>query len=116
MDEKSLIEIILNGETERIEFKKSTSQLDKSLKTICGFLNHKGGAVYFGVDDKTIVTEYNVSSATAKRELKDMVNKNILKQAGYGRATYYILSDPIMTRLFRAIGIQINVINNSLNK
>ncbi|MBW6462341.1 MAG: ATP-binding protein [DPANN group archaeon] len=47
MDEKSLIEIVLNGETERVEFKKSTAQLDKSLKTICGFLNNKDGTVYF---------------------------------------------------------------------
>lgn len=41
------------------------------------------------IDNKTYTDEYNVSSATAKRELQDMVSKAVLKQFGRGRATYY---------------------------
>ncbi|NOQ55379.1 MAG: hypothetical protein GQ477_01090 [Nanohaloarchaea archaeon] len=65
MSQKSLVEIIRNGENDRVEFKRSTAQIEKSLKTICGFLNHKGGAVYFGIDGKSIVGQ-QVSDATLK--------------------------------------------------
>ena len=41
-------EIIEKEESETTEFKKSTAQLEKALKSICGFLNHRGGVVYFG--------------------------------------------------------------------
>ena len=45
-------------ESETIELKKSLTQLDDALKTICGFLNHKGGKVYFGVDNSgAVITE-----------------------------------------------------------
>ena len=46
----NLKEIIEWGESETCEFKKSTSQLERALKSICAFLNHKGGVVYFGVN------------------------------------------------------------------
>jgi len=39
-------------ESQTIELKKSLSQLDDALKSVCAFLNHKGGTVYFGVEDK----------------------------------------------------------------
>ena len=65
MDEKCLVEVVGNGENDRVEFKKSTSQSDKSLKAICGFLNHKGGAVYFGIYGESIVGQ-SVSESTLK--------------------------------------------------
>lgn len=36
-------------ESEIIELKKSISRLPDALKSICAFLNHKGGSVFFGV-------------------------------------------------------------------
>jgi len=39
-------------ESQTVELKKSLSQLDDALKTVCAFLNHKGGTVYFSVGDK----------------------------------------------------------------
>ena len=59
-------EIIKKGESEKLEFKKSTTQLDKSLKSICGFLNHEGGRVYFGIDKKGKVVGQEVSDKTLK--------------------------------------------------
>ena len=59
-------EIIEKGESEKLEFKKSTTQLDKSLKSICGFLNHEGGRVYFGIDKKGKVVGQEVSDKTLK--------------------------------------------------
>jgi ATP-dependent DNA helicase RecG len=58
--------IIEKGESESLEFKKSTSQLDKSLKSICGFLNHKGGKVYFGIDKTGKIIGQEVSDQTLK--------------------------------------------------
>lgn len=37
--------IIAQGESETLEFKKSTAQLTSALETICAFLNGKGGVV-----------------------------------------------------------------------
>ena len=39
-------------ESETVELKPSLSQLERVLKTVCAFLNHKGGIIYFGVSDK----------------------------------------------------------------
>ena len=43
---------IFKQESETVEFKRSTAQLEKALKAVCAFLNHKGGTIYFGVSDK----------------------------------------------------------------
>ncbi|PXF57024.1 MAG: hypothetical protein C4B59_15930 [Candidatus Methanogaster sp.] len=62
MDTKEIIE---KEESETTEFKKSTAQLEKALKSICGFLNHRGGAVYFGIDNGKVVGQ-EVSDSTLK--------------------------------------------------
>jgi len=53
-------------ESEIVEFKKSTAQIDRALKTVCAFLNHKGGAIYFGVDDKNKLIGQDVSDSTIR--------------------------------------------------
>ncbi len=65
MDEKELKSMIEKDESETAEFKKSTAQLEKALKAVCGFLNNKGGAVYFGIDKKKIIGQ-DVSEQTLK--------------------------------------------------
>jgi len=57
---------IENEESETLEFKKSTAQLEKSLKSICGFLNHKGGKAYFGIDKTGKVVGQEISDKTLK--------------------------------------------------
>jgi len=42
VESKQLLEIIEKGESEEVKFKKSTTQLEKGLRPICAFLNHKG--------------------------------------------------------------------------
>jgi ATP-dependent DNA helicase RecG len=64
MSEK-LSELVKKGESEDVEFKKSTAQLDRALKSVCGFLNHKGGKVYFGINKGKIVGQA-VSDQTLK--------------------------------------------------
>ncbi|PKP55548.1 MAG: hypothetical protein CVT89_08140 [Candidatus Altiarchaeales archaeon HGW-Altiarchaeales-2] len=75
MDQKQLLEIIEEGESEGAEFKKSTAQLEKGLRAICAFLNHKGGAVYFGIDNKTLVGQ-QVSDPTL-RSISQKVRQKI---------------------------------------
>lgn len=39
-------------ETDSIEFKKTTGQLERGMETLCAFLNGTGGTVLFGVTDE----------------------------------------------------------------
>lgn len=41
--------LISQGESDSLEFKKSTGELHAVGKTLCGLLNHKGGHVLMGV-------------------------------------------------------------------
>lgn len=65
MDETELLKIVEKDESETAEFKKSTAQIEKALKAICGFLNHKGGTVFFGIDGKEIIGQ-DISDSTIK--------------------------------------------------
>ena len=62
---ENLLELVKKGESEEVEFKKSTAQLDRALKSVCSFLNHKGGKVYFGISKGKIVGQ-EVSEQTLK--------------------------------------------------
>ena len=44
--------LIQNGESETVEFKRSTDQRTTTAKTLCGMLNGIEGMVLFGVTDK----------------------------------------------------------------
>lgn len=49
---KELSEIVAGGESDRLEFKKSTGQRTEAAKTIYAMLNGLGGHLLFGVDAK----------------------------------------------------------------
>ena len=95
---KDLSELVKKGESEEVEFKKSTAQLDRALKSVCGFLNHKGGKVYFGINKGKITTkEYmkinkSTSERTARNDIVDLVKMDILQKVGTTQATYYIFN------------------------
>lgn len=48
-------------ESENIELKKSISRLPDALKSICAFLNHKGGSVFLGVTSNGEIKGMDVS-------------------------------------------------------
>lgn len=78
MDLNALQKIIQEGESQCIEFKKSTSQLKAAAETVCAFLNSKGGIVLIGVDGKGQLIGLNVSDNTHQeiaRELKKIEPK-----------------------------------------
>lgn len=52
MNHQELTELVSAGESERIEFKKTTGQRSEAMRTVCAMLNGLGGFVLFGVTDK----------------------------------------------------------------
>jgi len=66
------IEILLKqGESERLEFKESLSDWDGILKTICAFLNTKGGKIVIGVDDQENIRGIDIGKDT----LPNIINR-----------------------------------------
>ena len=49
MNPVELEKVVAHGESDSIEFKKSTAQLQRAGETLCGFLNAKGGKVFIGI-------------------------------------------------------------------
>jgi ATP-dependent DNA helicase RecG len=60
----ALLELVAQGESERIEFKRSTGQRTEGVKTVCGMLNGLGGFLLFGVTNDGQVSGQEVSSRT----------------------------------------------------
>ena len=58
--------MLKKGESQNTEFKKSTAQMERALKAMCGFLNHKGGCVYFGISDNNELIGQDVTDSTLK--------------------------------------------------
>lgn len=54
------------GESDTLEFKKSTAQLKNTGETLCAFLNNKGGIVLIGVNDKGEVIGQQVTEKTRR--------------------------------------------------
>ena len=57
---------MMPSESETVELKKSTAQLGRALKAACAFSNHKGGTIYFGINDHGEIIGQDVSDATLK--------------------------------------------------
>lgn len=57
---------MMPSESETVEFKKSTAQLGRGLKAACAFSNHRGGTIYFGINDHGEIIGQDVSDATLK--------------------------------------------------
>lgn len=49
MTPEQIAELARGGESETLEFKKSTAEIETATRTVCAMLNHQGGRVMFGV-------------------------------------------------------------------
>ena len=49
MTPNQLADVIAGGESEVVEFKRSTGEADTGARAVCAMLNHRGGRVLFGV-------------------------------------------------------------------
>ncbi len=55
---------IAHGESETLEFKRSTAELQRAGRTLCGFLNGDGGQVLLGVGPKGQLVGQQVADIT----------------------------------------------------
>ena len=64
MNLETLRDLIQNGESERVEFKRTTGQRTEAVRSVCSMLNGQGGVVIFGVTDKGEMIGQQVSART----------------------------------------------------
>jgi len=64
MNKETMERIVRTGESETVEFKKSTAQLRPAMETLCGMLNRFGGQVLFGVSPEGRIVGQSVSDKT----------------------------------------------------
>ena len=74
MNLKDIEYLVHNGESESVEFKKSTAQLRRGAETLCGMLNANGGKVIFGVSKNGNILGQNISDKTL-REVAEVLRK-----------------------------------------
>jgi len=67
-----LLKLIKNGESERIEFKRSTGRRTDAAKAICAMLNGEGGYVFFGVSDKGQLMGQEVTDTTITDVVREL--------------------------------------------
>ncbi len=60
------------GESERLEFKRSTGQRREAARTMCAMLNHRGGRVLFGVEPDGRVVGQQVSDHTVEEVVQEL--------------------------------------------
>ena len=65
-------ELIAGAESDTVEFKETTGQLERGVETLCAFLNGTGGTVLFGVTDKGKIIGQKVSDRT-KRDIAEAI-------------------------------------------
>ena len=61
-----LEQVIAGGESETVEFKKSTAQLTRAGETLCAFLNCQGGRVFIGVTPEGRVVGQQITDSTLR--------------------------------------------------
>ena len=61
-----MLDLISKGESETLEFKRSTGLMREGIETVCAFANHRGGYLVFGVDDDGAILGQQVTDDTIK--------------------------------------------------
>jgi len=98
MNPKELKKLIAHGESETLEFKKSTGQRSDAAKTVCAMLNCSGGYVAFGVTDQGKVVGQQISAKTLEslqteiRRIDPSVNPPI-SRVDLGNGRFVLLVD-----------------------
>ena len=72
--DNEIIEKIKAGESDVVEFKKSTSELKNAIEDICAFANHKDGMLIFGVDPEGNVIGQDISNSTIEKVTTQILN------------------------------------------
>lgn len=72
MNLKDLKAIVAGGESEKVEFKRSTGQRTDASKAVCALANGLGGFVLFGVTDKGEIAGQQVSTHTLEEVANEL--------------------------------------------
>lgn len=65
--------IVSRGESDTLEFKKSTAKLHAIFETVCGFLNGRGGTALIGVTDNQKIVGQQIADST-KLEIANKIS------------------------------------------
>ncbi len=72
MNLRELKKLVIQGESDRLEFKRSTGQRTEAAKTVCAMLNGLGGFVLFGVTDRGEIVGQQVSGKTLEEVASEL--------------------------------------------
>ena len=64
--------LVAKGESERVEFKRSTGTRNEATRTVCAMLNGMGGFVVFGVDDKGELLGQEIGQRTVEEVTNEL--------------------------------------------
>jgi len=64
LTEAEIRALVRNGESEMLEFKRSTGQLPRAGETLCAFLNGRGGQGIFGIGPEAQIVGQSVADTT----------------------------------------------------
>ena len=110
MNEKQLMEIIKQGESISVEFKKSEREITRDLyDTVCSFSNRDGGYILLGVQDNGEIS--GVEEAAVARIKKDFVtainNPNKLYPPLYLQMYEYTVNDKKVLAVYVPVSSQV---------
>ena len=69
-----IINLVAQGESETLEFKKTTGERVEAAKTACAMLNRRGGVVLIGVTKEGNITGQQVGDSTIERVVEELRN------------------------------------------
>ncbi len=72
MTPEEITTLVASGESEVLEFKRTTAELRRATRTICGMLNHRGGRVLFGIDASGRVVGQMISDHTVEEVVQEL--------------------------------------------
>lgn len=72
MDAAELEALVSGGESDEVEFKRSTGQRSDAMKTVCGMLSGSGGFVLFGVRNSGEIVGQDVGENTLERVVDEL--------------------------------------------
>jgi ATP-dependent DNA helicase RecG len=73
MNRAQLQRLVAGGESDRLEFKKSTGELKGGLESLCAFLNGRGGKVLIGVTKSGRIQGQQISDSTLQDVAREIV-------------------------------------------
>ncbi len=74
MTKSKIVKLIKQGESQRLEFKPSLSDINRITETICSFANAQGGVVIIGINDTGDIEGIDIGKQTVERLTNSLVD------------------------------------------